>query len=81
MYSCGSKKTKAINAFELRKIVKPRDLYARYGFRASTRGISSTDETTPTTVAPSGSAVIESMIVGQESIKSSLEAKKMCDGA
>lgn len=68
MYTAG-KKTRAINSFKRTSVIRPRDLYARYGERFNPRAIHGTDATTITDVTPSGSAVIDSMISGQEMIR------------
>lgn len=63
------KKTMAINSFKKQAITKPRDLYAKYGKRASVSAIHSASRETAGSVMPSGSAVIQSMISGQEILK------------
>ena len=69
MYFAGNKKTTVINAFKRTAVIKPRDLYARYGERMSTNGISSTDASTVADIIPSSSSVIEQMIAGQKSLE------------
>lgn len=63
------KKTRRINSFVRTSVIKPRDLYARYGERFNPRAIHGTDASTPDDVAPVGSAVIQSMISAQQMIK------------
>lgn len=69
MYAIGNKKTAVINKFKRTAVVKARDLYARYGERRSNNGILGTDSSTTGDVVPQGSAVIQSMISAQESLK------------
>lgn len=64
-----NKKTRSINAFQRSAIVRPRDLYAKYGQRANIKGVHSTspDEIAP--VIPNGGSVINQMILGQNTLK------------
>lgn len=64
-----SKKTRSINAFTRTAVVRPRDLYAKYGQRANIRGVHSTspDEIAP--VIPNGGSVIDQMILGQKTLR------------
>lgn len=78
MYSA-SKKTRSINAFQRTAVVRPRDLYAKYGQRANIRGVHSTspDEIAP--VIPNGGSVIDQMILGQETLRQGVEHSKPTD--
>lgn len=71
-----SKKTRSINAFQRTAVVRPRDLYAKYGQRANIKGIHSTspDEIAP--VIPNGGSVIDQMILGQNTLKEGVERTK-----
>lgn len=71
-----NKKTRAINAFKRQAIVKPRDLYARYGSRANPKAIYGSDGHDTGQVVPSGSAVIEHMIAGQKALRDALSDKE-----
>lgn len=64
-----SKKTMETNAFKRTSVVRARDLYAKYGERVNPKALHGTDAGTPTDVTPSGSAVIDSMIAGQNMIR------------
>lgn len=65
-----TKKTRAINAFKRMRIVKPRDLYARYGERVNPKAIHGTTANQPSTVVPPGQSVIGSMVSAQELLRS-----------
>lgn len=71
-----SKKTRSINAFRRTAVVRPRDLYAKYGQRANIKGIHSTsaDEIAP--VIPNGGSVIDQMILGQVTLRKGLDQGK-----
>lgn len=71
-----SKKTRSINAFQRTAVVRPRDLYAKYGQRANIKGIHSTspDEIAP--VIPNGGSVIDQMILGQETLQNGVKNAK-----
>lgn len=71
-----NKLTRAINAFQRTAVVRPRDLYAKYGQRANIRGIHSTspDEIAP--VIPNGGSVIDQMILGQKTLKDGVDHLK-----
>lgn len=71
-----SKKTRSINAFTRTAVVRPRDLYAKYGQRANIRGIHSTspDEIAP--VIPNGGSVIDQMILGQTTLRDGVNRAK-----
>lgn len=71
-----SKKTRSINAFQRTAVVRPRDLYAKYGQRANIKGIHSTsaDEIAP--VIPNGGSVIDQMILGQDTLRKCLDQGK-----
>lgn len=64
-----TKKTRAINAFKRMRVVKPRDLYARYGERVNPKAIHGTSANEPSTVVPSGQSVIGSMVSAQELLR------------
>lgn len=74
-----SKKTRSINAFQRTAVVRPRDLYAKYGQRANIRGVHSTspDEIAP--VIPNGGSVIDQMILGQNTLKQGIDRLKSED--
>lgn len=74
-----NKKTRSINAFQRTAVVKPRDLYAKYGQRANIKGIHSTsaDEIAP--VIPNGGSVIDQMILGQNTLRKGLNQGKTDD--
>lgn len=72
-----NKKTRSINAFTRTSVVRPRDLYAKYGPRANIKGVHSTspDEIAP--VIPNGGSVIDQMILGQNTLRDGVcHAKK-----
>lgn len=71
-----SKKTRSINAFQRTAVVRPRDLYAKYGQRANIKGIHSTsaDEIAP--VIPNGGSVIDQIILGQDTLRKGLDQGK-----
>lgn len=71
MYYSGSKKTSDINKFIRTSVIRPRDLFAKYGERVNPRGIHSTSADMIATVMPEGGSVIQSMIAGQEALKKS----------
>lgn len=64
-----SKKTRSINAFQRTAVVRPRDLYAKYGQRANIRGIHSTSPGEIAPVIPNGGSVIDQMILGQNTLR------------
>lgn len=70
-----SKKTRSINAFQRTAVVRPRDLYAKYGQRVNRAGVHSTsiDEIAP--VIPNGGSVIDQMILGQDTLKQGIKSK------
>lgn len=70
-----NKKTRAINAFKRQAIVKPRDLYARYGPRVNPKAIYGSNGHDSGQIVPSGSAVIEHMIAGQQALRDALSDK------
>lgn len=72
-----SKKTRSINAFKRMRVVKPRDLYARYGERVNPKAIHGTTANEPSTVVPPGQSVIGSMVSAQELLRT--VAKKADD--
>lgn len=65
-----TKKTRAINAFKRMRVVKPRDLYARYGERVNPKAIHGTTSNEPSAVVPSGQSVIGSMVSAQKLLRS-----------
>lgn len=71
-----NKKTRSINSFQRTAVVRPRDLYAKYGQRANINGIHSTsaDEIAP--VIPNGGSVIDQMILGQDTLRKGLDQGK-----
>lgn len=71
-----SKKTRSINAFVRSAVIRPRDLYAKYGQRANIKGVHSTspDEVAP--VIPNGGAVIDQMILGQKTLREGVDHAK-----
>lgn len=71
-----SKKTRSVNAFIRTAVIRPRDLYAKYGQRANIKGIYSTapDEIAP--VIPNGGSVIDQMILGQNTLRDGVDGFK-----
>lgn len=65
-----TKKTRMINSFKRMRIVKPRDLYAKYGERINPRAIHGTTSNEPSAVVPPGQSVIGSMVSAQNLLKS-----------
>lgn len=64
-----SKKTRLINAFTRIAVLRPRDMYAKYGQRFNTRGLRGTDGSTTSDIIPQSQSVIDSMIAGQDALK------------
>lgn len=71
-----SKKTRSINAFLRTAVVRPRDLYAKYGQRANVKGIHSTSPNEIAPVIPNGGSVIHQMILGQQTLQNGIENSK-----
>lgn len=69
MYFTGSKKTSEINKFVRTSVIRPRDLFARYGERSNPRGVCSTSVDVTSTVIPEGGSVIGNMVAAQEALK------------
>lgn len=71
-----SKKTRSINSFQRTAVVKPRDLYAKYGQRANIRGVHSTSPDKIAPVIPNGGSVIHQMILGQQTLRDGVDCSK-----
>lgn len=75
MYYSPNEKTRIINQFARTKIIRPRDIFSRYGARNNLKGGYSSDADTIGTPAVQGTSVIQSMIIGQETIKKATKKK------
>lgn len=69
MYFTTNSKTRSINAFLRTKCLRPKDIFARFGARVNPKGGYSTTDGSSSVPAVEGTAVIQSMIIGQETLR------------
>lgn len=71
-----TEKTRLINKFRRQRVIKARDLYAKYGERFNVRAIHGTDASTPTDVIPEGQSVISSMVSAQNILRNHAKSEE-----
>lgn len=79
MYYSPNKKTRVINQFTRTKIIRPKDIFSRYGARNNPKGGYSSEADKEGTPVVQGTSVIQSMIIGQETLRKVTKSKSKPD--
>lgn len=69
MYFSPNSKTRKLNAFLRTKCLRPKDIFARFGARVNPNGGYSASADTSSVPVVEGAAVIQSMVIGQETLR------------